>query len=318
MVAIRLGNKKNMIKPYKEGFLKVDSIHEIYYGCYGNPTGESFFILHGGPGYGCDQDMLLPFDLSYWNIIMFDQRGAGKSKPSGCLQSNNTQELVEDIKKLADYLEVGKFSIKGESWGTTLGLLFAEKYPDYVKSMVLTGVFLGNNSGTLLGLHGGFERFYPEYWNHYIKLLPIEKRCNPYEAYYDYIVNGAAAEQQKFAKELICLELIMEMTAPDMQRAEYICEHLDYVNIAKIETYYTINDFFIEDNKIINDIDALKNVPITIVQGRHDLICPLYSAWLLSEIHPKCRLIVSEMGAHSDFSGNSLELIKNVINELKN
>ncbi len=301
---------------YNKGYLKVDQIHELYYECHGNPSGKNVLVFHGGPGYGCDLSMLRPFDLGKWNVVLFDQRGAGKSKPAGELQRNSTQYLIEDVKLLVEYLHLDHILLKGESWGTTLALLFAEKYPECVAAMLLTGVFLGNNDGTLLGLYGGFEKYYPDLWDHYLKLLPPEKRSKPYNAYYEYIVNGAKADQDKYSRELIQLELLTEMSSPDMQRASQICDSIDYVSIAKIESHYTVNDFFVDDDEILKNIYRLNNIPVWIVQGRHDLICPLFSAWQLATSLKKCTFTISEMGAHSDFSGNTLELLKKQIESI--
>ena len=144
--------------------------------------------------------------------------------------------LIEDIKKLADYLSISRFTIKGESWGSTLALLLAERYPQRVKSLILTGVFLGDNSGSLIGKYGGFEKFYPDLWDHYISLLPREKRCQPYEAYNEYIINGSSEEKVKYARELIFIELAIEQPMLDVERANSLCDELDVYNIAKIES----------------------------------------------------------------------------------
>ena len=303
-----------MIKSYRKGYLKVDDIHSIYFECYGVPQGKTVFIFHGGPGYGCDIEMLEPFDLNKWNVVMFDQRGCGRSTPKGCIKSNCTDLLIEDVKKLAIFLEINRFAIKGESWGTTLGLLFAEKYPEFVSSMILTGVFLGNNDGTLLGKNGGFEKFYPELWDDYLKLLPINKRSKPYDAYYDYIINGTADEQYKYARELIFLELLMELPTLDFKRADTLCDELDVRNIAKIEVYYTMNDFFVLPNQIIANISKLSNIPVSIVQGRYDLITPIYSAWTLSKNLKNSYFHVLEFGGHSDIFKDTSVMLKSVAN----
>lgn len=304
-----------MFEPYRTGYIQVDEIHQVFYACYGKDKGKPIFAFHGGPGYGFSYDMLEPFDLSEWNVIAIDQRGCGNSLPIGCIEKNRTNLLVEDIRSVADYLGIRRFSIKGESWGSTLALLFAEKYPEYVVSMILTGVFLGDNEGTLLGKYGGFENFYPEYWDKYIGLLPENKRDRPYESYFEYLMNGTEDEKQRYGRELIFLELLMEMTLPDVERANRICNNLDCYNIAKIESFYTINDFFIEKGYIEKNVDKIKNIPITIVQGRHDLIVPIKSAWQLSQLLPKCELFISELSGHSDTSEVTAKKLKEVVKQ---
>lgn len=304
-----------MEKSYRSGYLKVDDIHSIYFECYGTYAAKSVLIFHGGPGYGCDLDMLEPFDLHKWNIVMFDQRGCGRSIPKGCLIKNNTQLLIEDVKKLADYLGIHKFTIKGESWGATLALLFAEKYPEYVSSMILTGIFLGDNEGTLIGKNGGFKKYYPDLWEEYIYLLPDDKRKTPYNSYFNYLMNGTPEEKYKYARELIFIELMMELPTPDVERANAICDELDVYNIAKIEAYYTLNDFFVKPNQIIDNAYLLSEILISLIQGRHDLIVPIYSAWNLSKHLNKCSLHIAELGGHSDLSKGTDVIIKNVVNK---
>ena len=301
-----------MSSPYRAGYLQADEIHSIYFACDGNERGAAVFVFHGGPGYGFSSEMLDPFDLSKWNVIAIDQRGCGNSLPIGCIEQNVTSMLIEDIKLVADYLGICRFSIKGESWGSTLALLFAEKYPEYVVSMILTGVFLGDSSGTLIGKYGGFENYYPEYWDEYIDLLPVDKRDRPYESYYDYLMHGTDEEKQKYGRELIFLELIMEMTKPDVERANRICDGLDCYNIAKIEAYYTMNDFFIEEGYIEKHIARISHIPLTIVQGRHDLIVPIKSAWRICKLHSCCELFVSELDGHSDTSEETSKRLSKV------
>lgn len=304
-----------MLEPYRTGYIKVDDIHLVFYACYGKEEGKPIFVFHGGPGYGFSYDMLEPFELSKWNVIAIDQRGCGHSLPVGCIENNRTNLLVEDIKYIADYLGIQHFSIKGESWGSTLALLFAEKYPEYITSMILTGVFLGDNEGTLLGKYGGFENFYPEFWDQYIRLLPENKREKPYESYFEYLMSGTDDEKQKYGRELIFLELLMEMTMPDTKRANRICDDLDCYNIARIESFYTINDFFIERGYIEKNVDKINHIPITIVQGRHDLIVPIKSAWRLSQLLPKCELYISELNGHSDTSEMTAKKLKEIVKQ---
>ena len=304
-----------MYKAYKVGYYQADDIHKVYYACYGNAEKKAFFVIHGGPGYGFTDDMLDAFDLKECNIVAIDQRGCGQSLPLGCIEKNNTQLLIEDIKNIADYLNIQRFSIKGESWGSTLALLFAEKYPHYVSSIILTGVFLGSNDETLIGKNGGFDVFYPEYWKQYLEMLPKEKRKNPYLEYYNYIINGSEEEKYKYSREIVFLEILMEMTVPDVDRANRICDELDCYNIAKIEMFYTINDFFVREKCIENNLCIIKDIPISIVSGRHDLIVPIKSAWIISELHPKCELFISELEGHSDISSEKQQILKRVIKQ---
>lgn len=301
--------------PYVDGYLKVSEIHTMYYSCWGNKTGHPILLIHGGPGYGSDESMLEYLDLSVWNVIMFDQRGSGKSKPLGEIFDNTTSTLIEDIKCLLDYLLIKKIIIKGASWGATLAIAFAEQYPSYVKSMILSGFFVGDNHGSLLGKYGGFEKFYPDYYQEYLSLLKEEERINPYKAYYYHILHGNDNEKIFYSRKLIEIESITEKMAPDLLYAEGVCNSVDVCSVAKIETYYSMNDFFLEPNQLFHNISNIQDIHISLVHGRLDLISPVWYAWKLAQIHNKCDLHIIESCGHDIDVPSGINVIKKLIQE---
>lgn len=301
--------------PYNKGYLVVDNLHKIYYSCWGEKTGQPLLLIHGGPGYGSDLDMLEYLDLSVWNVIMYDQRGCGKSKPLGEIIDNTTINLIEDIKKLLDYLSIKKVVIKASSWGATLGMVFAEKYPSYVKSMILTGLFIGDNCGTSLGKYGGFEKYYPEYYKEYLSLLKEDEYLNPYKAYYYHIQNGNDEERKRFSRKLIEIECIIEKAEPDLLYANQICNSVDVCSVAKIETHYAMNNFFLESNQIFNNVKSIKDIRISLIHGRHDMITPILYAWKLAQLLNKCDIHIIESCGHSIDTIKGIEVMKKIIQE---
>lgn len=303
-----------MIGPYLDGYLKVSDIHSIYYSCWGNRNGKTIMLLHGGPGYGCDIEMLNDLDLSKWNVIMHDQRGCGKSLPLGELEENTTTELVEDVKKLLDYLGINRAVIKGASWGTTLAMIFAQKYPSYVSSMVLIGYFNGGNEGTLLGRYGGFEKYYPDLYSDYLSCLTEEEQKNPYKAYCNYILNDENKGYQ-FAENLVKLESLVETTYPDYSYARSVCDSVNVHSVAKIETFYTMNDFFLEKDWILNQYSLLKDIKISIIHGRMDIITPVFFAWQISQQLELCDLYIIEKCGHDIDTEEGKKVLKRVLDE---
>lgn len=304
-----------MLFPYVDGYLKVSKIHTMYYSCWGNKTGQPILLIHGGPGYGSDEDMLEYLDLSVWNVIMYDQRGCGKSTPLGEILDNTTSSLIEDIKQLLDYLSIKKVIIKGSSWGATLAILFAEKYPSYVKSMILSGMFIGNNRGSLLGKYGGFEKFYPEYYKEYLSLLEENEQSDPYKAYYHHILHGSSEEKVLFSRELIKIECITEKIEPDLLYADNVCDSVDVCSVAKIETHYTMNDFFLEPNQLFNNVGSIQDIRISLVHGRVDLITPVIYAWKLAQLLSKCDFRIIESCGHNIDTPDGINVMKELIQE---
>ena len=303
------------IFPYKHGLLEADALHKIYYACYGNPLGKPILIIHGGPGYYFETEMLAPFDLTRWNVIAFDQRGCGQSVPKACIQHNSTEHLIQDIKAVLDFLKFPIVAIKAESWGTTLAILFAERYPDRVSAMLLTNCFIGNNHYTNLGINSQFG-----YVFHAPNSIWFDQENsgykNDYRFYAEQIHFATKEAQLFFSRELIFNEIILTVPNRDMEVARAICSSIDVCSIAKIETFYTVNNFFVDMEQLLGNLHLIKNKPVTIIHAKDDPVVPFDNAEMLLRFCATIRLIVANSDYHNDLSGEVYSLLKKELRRL--
>lgn len=304
------------VRPYTAGWVDVGKVHRVYYECYGNRQGIPAIVLHGGPGYYMEKEMLMHFDLSKWQVILYDQRGCGKSRPKGSVTENTTQALISDINSLSNHLGIERFVIKGESWGTTLALAYAQQNPGKVLALVLNGVFLGERDESMIGRMYGIEKFFPDFWERMMSLLTEEEQRNPYESFCKYVLGDYSSKQREIARTMIVLELMTESLDTTCEKAENICSRLDYVNIAKIECHFTIHDFFLEEEQIISQCYLIENIPVFIVQGRYDMIVPVKSAWRLHKKLKKSKIFIIEESGHSSYEEKTSEQLSKIFQEL--
>ena len=286
------------IEPYQSDYLKVSDIHEIYYELCGNPDGKPVFVLHGGPGGSCSPYMRRFFNPEKYKIILHDQRGAGKSKPYAELDGNTTQNLVEDIELLRKKLSIEKIIIFGGSWGSTLGLAYAEKYPDNVEAMVLRGVFTASKREIDHFYPGGVKTFFPEVYDKFINALPDPQKRPLPEYLLSLIQDPDSTVQLKYSRIWAEYEIKMSGLHLSDEELNDIMEKINPLAFAKIENYYMTNRCFFEDNQIMNEIDKLKDIPIIMVNGRYDVICPPITAYLIHSRLPKSKLIIAESSGH--------------------
>lgn len=273
------------VEPYNSGYLSLDHGHEIYFEECGDPKGIPVLFLHGGPGAGCSQKDRRYFDPQRCRIILFDQRGSGRSKPFGSLTANTTWNLVEDIRQLLTYLSINRVVLFGGSWGSTLALVFAIKYPGNVMAMILRGIFLGERSEVNYLYNGPTELFAPTAWRRFIDKIPPTYRDSPLE-YYDYCINRSSAENRKFfayewARYEESLLHLKPLNDSDIHN-EVV--GFPYESLAIIETVYFMKNCFLEDGYIINHARKIPPMPISIVQGRYDLACPPLNAHRLNQV----------------------------------
>ncbi len=284
-----------------EGMLDVSKTHSIYYREYGNPKGEVVFFLHGGPGSGCEENDYRFFDPKKYRIILADQRGAGKSRPLAEMKENTTLNLVEDISKLRNHLNITqKAHFFGGSWGCTLALLYAIEHPEHVKSLTLRGVYFGDRlpeyyqaDATDLGNPQmiGTGRFFPNEWRDYVNFIPEAERGDMIGAYYKRITRnmpGLSEEQldqiQNEAATHWATWLGAPMTLhPDPKILERYKDPEIAKSIGSIGIEYLQKNFFLPENYILDNLDKLKDIPTTIVQGRYDMICPADIAYTLHD-----------------------------------
>jgi len=286
------------ITPYSSGYLPVETPHEIYWEQSGNPDGEPVIMLHGGPGGGTSPINRQYFDPDHYRIIMFDQRGAGKSTPPVCLMNNTTDHLVGDIETLRNHLGIDKWHVFGGSWGSTLALAYAAKHAERIKSMVLRGIFLMEEPEINWLLYG-LKTIYPEAWEQFVSIIPEDERNDLLKAYHDRLTSEDETIKMEAAMswslyESACSSLIpnYEIITTDEQRAHALA-------IATIEVHYFYNQLFTKETSLLNHIDRYRSIPTIIVQGRYDMICPIETAHKLHSRWPEADYIVVPDGGHS-------------------
>jgi len=299
------------IEPYMAEQLRVSNEHYIYYELSGNQNGQAVFVLHGGPGGGSSPVMRQYFDPEKFLIVLHDQRGAGKSKPRGALHDNNIQELVSDIDKLRLKLGREKIYLFGGSWGSTLALAYAEAHPRNVAGMVLRGVFTATKEEIDHLYHGGVRKFFPDVYTKFARkfmrpdsLLSIPMLMQRVGGYDSLTVVKYSDLWARYELKISSLEM------PD-ETIDTILEQFDPWDYALLETYYMLNNCFLEENQLLNNIDKIQHIPVTIIQGRYDMICPPISAYRLHKKMPRSKLIIVEKAGHSAFEpGIEEELVK--------
>lgn len=286
------------VRPYHKGFLTLgEGPHELYFEECGNPKGEPILFLHGGPGAGCDKTDRRFFDPKKWRIILFDQRGSGRSKPFASLYKNTTRHLVFDIKLLLGHLGVSRATLFGGSWGSTLALVYALKYPDTVKGMILRGIFLAERAECGDYLDGTIDSRFPEVREHFLSRVPKSARLNPAEYYYVQMTSGSSQRRKRFAYEWTRYELARMRLQPKSEaELDKEIRSFPYESLAVLEAYYIRNFCFLEDGYILKNVRRLPQVPISIIHGRYDDICPVENAFRLHKVLPHAELQVVVAG----------------------
>ncbi|MAZ76005.1 MAG: prolyl aminopeptidase [Micavibrio sp.] len=286
------------IVPYSSGYLPVENPHEIYWEQSGNPDGTPVVVLHGGPGGGTSPVNRQFFDPDHYRIILFDQRGAGKSTPPVCLINNTTQHLVQDIEALREHLGIEKWHVFGGSWGSTLALSYAAKHADKIKSMVLRGIFLMEEQEIDWLLYG-LKTIYPESWEQFVSIIPENEHDDLLNAYHKRLNSDDPEIRMEAAMswslyESACSSLIpnYEIITTDEQRAQALA-------IATIEVHYFYNQLIKTEDSLLNQVNAFRSIPTMIVQGRYDMICPIATAHKLHTNWPEADYIVVPDGGHS-------------------
>lgn len=290
------------IEPYETGNLQVDDIHNIYYELSGNPAGIPVVALHGGPGGGNDAWVRQFFNPNKYNIILFDQRGAGKSTPHACLENNTTWDLVGDIIKLRDHLKiVDKWVVFGGSWGSTLALTYAVTYPEQVKALVLRGIFLCRRKELLWFYQEGASFLFPEAFEAYKSVIPVEEQDDLIAAYGKRLTGDDKEEMLKCARAWSLWEMTTSRLIVDPKNLARANENDEFaLAFARIENHYFQNKIFLdEDDYILNRADKLAEIPGVIVQGRYDVVCPAVSAYDLSKRWENAKLHVIADAGHS-------------------
>ena len=304
----------NINKPFDVHRIKVSDIHEIYIEEYGNKKGVPLIFLHGGPGAGTSPIYQKYFNPEKYHLIMFDQRGCGKSIPYGEISQNSTDHLIADISSIADYLSVEKFHIYGGSWGSTLALLYAEACPERVISLVLRGVFLCRRNDIQWFYQYGASEIYPAYWEDYISIVDKARTDNILTEYHKMIFSDDETLANKACKEWS----LWEGRSSCLYHTHDVVNAFDEcsVSLARIESHFFVNECFIEENQIIKNIDKISHIPCTIVHGQYDVVCPIRQAYDLNQAYLKSRLIIAEDAGHSLLEPTISKEILSIFDEL--
>lgn len=297
------------IEPYNQEFLKVSDIHTIYFEECGNPSGKPALFIHGGPGGGIQPSYRQYFNPDKYRVILIDQRGCGKSTPFAELRENTTQNLIEDFEKIRKKLNIDKWMLFGGSWGSTLGLAYAQTYPDVVTELVLRGIFLGREKELSWLYQHGASMVFPDMWEKYIEPIPVEQRKDFISAYHSILTGDDEKLKQQAAVAWSVWEASTSKLFVDKKSIDRYGEDKFSLAFARIECHYFKNKLFIEEAQLLNEAYKIKDIPGVIVQGRYDMVCPAVSAWDLHKVWPKVELDIIADAGHSISEPGVLEAL---------
>lgn len=289
------------IEPFRSFRLKVSPVHELHVEESGNPQGVPAVLLHGGPGAGIAPLHRRFFDPGHWRVVLFDQRGSGKSTPLGELFENETGYLIEDMERIREHLGIEKWLVFGGSWGSTLAIAYAEKHPERVTGLILRGIFLGRRSEVLWTMGGGAERILPDGFRKFISILSEEERKDVLGSYRRRLLSTDRATVVEAALHWNRWEDLGSYLLPPPDPDSYTDEELEAeVALARIECHYFSNSAFLAtDDQLLRDVGRLRKIPGVIIQARYDLVCPMTSAWELHEAWPEARFRMVSPAGHS-------------------
>ncbi|WP_411816715.1 prolyl aminopeptidase [Hyphococcus sp. DH-69] len=276
------------IEPTETGMLRVSDLHEIYYEVSGAPDGKPVVVCHGGPGGGTTPSMRRYFNPEHYRIILFDQRGCGKSRPHAELKDNTTWALIDDMEALREHLGVARWQVFGGSWGSTLALAYAQTHPDKVSELVLRGIFTLRRAELEWFYQEGASWVFPDAWEDYLAPIPEAERGDMIAAYYKRLTGDDEQEQIRAARAWSLWEGGTVSLLPSPERMQVFASDQFALAFARIECHYFQNGgFFDRDDQILANIDRIRHIPGTIVQGRYDIVTPMKTAWELHKGWPE-------------------------------
>ena len=286
------------LEPYETGYLTVDAPHILYWEQSGNPDGAPVVFLHGGPGAGASPVHRRFFDPRIYRIVILDQRGAGRSRPLGELAGNTTDALVEDLERLRETLAIGRWHIFGGSWGSTLALAYAQRYPERCRSLILRGIFLMRRQEIDWFLFG-MRAIFPEAWRQFIEFLPAAERADPLEGYWRCLIDPDPTVQLAAARSWSRYEGACSTLLPNPETVAAASGDTHALGLARIEAHYFRNNLMDPEDRLLRDIDRVRQVPAVIVQGRYDIVCPIATADELHAAWPEARYVVVPNAGHA-------------------
>ena len=286
------------IEPYKAGMLELDGRHRMYFEESGNPQGAPVVFLHGGPGAGAASAHRRFFDPAHYRIVIFDQRGAGRSTPLGEIRDNTTPLLIADIERLRETLGIERWLVFGGSWGSTLALAYAEAHPERCSGLILRGIFLCRKSEIDWFLYG-LRNLFPEAWRAFTSPIPETERGDLLRAYHRRLTDPDPAVHLPAARAWSTYEGSCSTLLPSPETVAYFAGDVVALGLARIEAHYFINDIFLPENSLLDRVDRIRNIPGIIVQGRYDAVCPIVSADDLHRAWPEAEYHIVPDAGHS-------------------
>ena len=299
------------LEPYDHGYLPLDGEHAIYYEQCGNPEGKPAVFVHGGPGGGGDKGARRFFDPRRYRIIVFDQRGAGRSRPKASLTDNTTNHLVADMERLRESLGITCWLVFGGSWGSTLSLAYAQAHPDVVSELILRGIFLLRRKELTWFYQRGASVLFPDQWERFLEPIPVDEREDLLGAYHRRLIGDDEDSKVAAARAWSYWEGVTSHLLPDPAHTLPF-EQADFaIALARIETHYFVNaGFFEHESQLLNGVDRIRLIPTVIVQGRYDVVCPMETAWELVTRWPEADFRLVDNAGHSAYEpGITHELI---------
>jgi len=305
------GTQYPPIEPYDTGFLAVGDGHEVYYEQSGNPRGKPALFVHGGPGGGGDVNARRFFDPTRYRIVVFDQRGSGRSRPHASLEANTTWHLVADMERLRGHLGIDRWLVFGGSWGSTLALAYAETHPRSVSELVLRGIFLLRKLELDWFYQQGASLLFPEHWQKFLAPIPPGERHDLLGAFHRRLLSSDAAVRLEAARAWSIWEGATSSLKPNPKREDQFGSPEFALALARIEAHYFVNrGFFTHESQLLDGVERIRGIPGVIVHGRYDVVCPIDTAFELSRAWPEADFrIVLEAGHSAYEPGNTAELV---------
>jgi proline iminopeptidase len=294
------------IEPYHHGFLDVGDGHEVYFEECGNPQGKPCVFVHGGPGAGAGASARRFFDPRRYRIVLFDQRGCGRSRPHAHLEANSTWHLVADMEQLRETLGIARWLVFGGSWGSTLALAYAQTHPAVVSELILRGIFLLRQREIDWFYQHGTSDLYPDAWEHYLAPIPEAERGDLVKAFHRRLLSNDPETRLAAARAWSVWEASTSFLQPQTQFIQQFNAPEAALAMARIECHYFVNHgFFDSETQLLDGVDLIRHIPAVIVQGRYDVVCPPVTAWELHRRWPEADFQLIPDAGHSAFDGGN-------------
>ena len=288
-----------IVEPYESGMFDVSDGHSLYYERVGTKGAKPAVFLHGGPGGGFGPSHRGQWNPEKYDVLLFEQRGCGRSTPQFSLEDNTTQKLIEDIEKLRTHHGADKWQVFGGSWGSTLSLAYAQAHPDRVTELILRGIFLSEEREYKWLFEYGASEIYPDEYARFLSVLPEGERDDPINAYNRILTGDDEEKKLEAAKHWSRWEAVTVTVLPDPKVMEHMQDAHQALAMARIETHYMRHGCFLDEGQLLRDVGKIREIPGVIVQGRHDSCTPPRSAWELKQAWPEVDLQIVDDGGHN-------------------